>query len=40
MNFSYSDDDTIKEGIKRLAEVIKEELSKNFQDETYPPEGV
>lgn len=40
LNFSYSDDDTIKEGIKRLAEVIKEELSKNFQDETYPPEGV
>ena len=40
LNFSYSDDDTIKEGIKRLAEVIKEELSKNFQDEAYPPEGV
>jgi 2-aminoadipate transaminase len=40
LNFSYSDDETIKEGIKRLAEVIKEELSKNFQDDTYPPEGV
>ena len=40
LNFSYSDDETIQEGIKRLAEVIKEELSKNFQDETYPPEGV
>jgi len=40
LNFSYTDDETIKEGIKRLSEVIKEELSKNFQDETYPPEGV
>jgi 2-aminoadipate transaminase len=40
LNFSYSDDETIKEGIKRLADVINEELSKNFQDDTYPPEGV
>ncbi len=40
LNFSYSDDETIKEGIKRLADVINEELSKNFQDDAYPPEGV
>lgn len=40
LNFSYSEDDVIKEGIKRLADVINEELSKNFQDDTYPPEGV
>jgi len=40
LNFSYSDDKTIKEGIKRLSEVINEELSKNFQDEAYPPDGV
>jgi len=40
LNFSYSNDDTIKEGIKRLADVINEELSKNFQDDTYLPEGV
>jgi 2-aminoadipate transaminase len=40
LNFSYSEDDTIQEGIKRLAEVINEELSKNFQDDAYPPEGV
>lgn len=40
LNFSYADDETIKEGIKRLSEVIKEELSKKFQDETFPPEGV
>ncbi len=40
LNFSYSEDDVIQEGIKRLADVINEELSKNFQDDTYPPEGV
>ena len=40
LNFSYSEDDIIQEGIKRLADVINEELSKNFQDDTYPPEGV
>lgn len=40
LNFSYSNDDTIKEGIKRLADVINEELSKNFQDDAYLPEGV
>lgn len=40
LNFSYSSDDIIEEGIKRLSEVIKEELAKNFQDEAYPPEGV
>lgn len=40
LNFSYADEDIIKEGIKRLADVIKEELSKNFQDDAYPPDGV
>jgi 2-aminoadipate transaminase len=40
LNFSYSEDDIIQEGIKRLADVINEELSKNFQDDAYPPEGV
>jgi len=40
LNFSYSGDDQIREGIKRLAEVIKEELATTFQQDTFPPEGV
>jgi 2-aminoadipate transaminase len=40
LNFSYSDDDSIREGIKRLAEVIKQELSTKFQQDAFPPEGV
>jgi 2-aminoadipate transaminase len=40
LNFSYSTDETIKEGIKRLAEVIKEELKTPYEDEPYIPEGV
>ncbi len=39
LNFSYSDEKTIQEGIKRLAEVIKEELN-GFQRESFPPDGV
>ena len=40
LNFSYSDDESIKKGIKRLAEVIKEELSAAYQKGSYVPEGV
>jgi 2-aminoadipate transaminase len=40
LNFSYSDDDSIREGIKRLADVIKQELSTKFQQDTFLPEGV
>ena len=40
LNFSYSEDELIKEGIERLAEVIQEELATTFQQDTFPPEGV
>jgi len=40
LNFSYSEDELIKEGIKRLAEVIQDELATTFQQDTFPPEGV
>jgi 2-aminoadipate transaminase len=40
LNFSYSEDDLIEEGMKRLGEVIKDELDKTFQDDSFPPEGV
>lgn len=40
LNFSYSTDDQIKEGIKRLAAVIKEELSAKYDEEPFIPEGV
>jgi len=40
LNFSYSEDDLIEEGIKRLAEVIKDELATAYQQDTFPPEGV
>jgi 2-aminoadipate transaminase len=40
LNFSYSEDDQIIEGIKRLAEVIKDELGTTFQQDAFPPEGV
>ena len=33
LNFSYSTDEDIKEAIKRLGEVIKEELTKSFEEE-------
>jgi len=41
LNFSYSDDQTIKEGIRRLAEVIKAELAATYEEEEpFLPEGV
>jgi 2-aminoadipate transaminase len=40
INFSYSNEETIKEGIKRLSEVIKEEMDTGFQQEEYPPDLV
>ncbi len=40
LNFSYSDDKTIKIGIKRLAKVLKEELSRSYKDEPMFQEGV
>jgi 2-aminoadipate transaminase len=40
LNFSYSDDDAIREGIKRLAEVIKEELASTYETEPVIPDGV
>jgi 2-aminoadipate transaminase len=35
LNFSYSDDDIIREGVKRLAEVIKEEMSVPYDKDEY-----
>jgi 2-aminoadipate transaminase len=35
LNFSYSDDDVIREGIKRLAEVIKEEMATPYDKNEY-----
>jgi 2-aminoadipate transaminase len=40
LNFSYSDDNTIIEGIKRLSKVIKNELETSYQEDYYLPEGV
>jgi len=40
LNFSYSEDEKIVEGIKRLAEVIKEELETSYEKKPYFPEGV
>ena len=40
LNFSYSENNQIVEGIKRLGEVIKEELKITYQDESYLQEGV
>lgn len=34
LNFSYSDDEVIKEGIRRLAEAIEEEMSSSYLDES------
>jgi 2-aminoadipate transaminase len=36
LNFSYADETTIREGIKRLAEVIKEELKMDYQNDLLP----
>jgi len=35
LNFSYSEDDVIIEGIKRLAEVIKEEMATPYDNDEY-----
>jgi 2-aminoadipate transaminase len=40
LNFSYSADDAIAEGIRRLAEVIKEELARTYEEESLLAEGV
>lgn len=40
LNFSYSDNNTIKEGIKRLAEVIKDEMAISYEEEPSQHEGV
>jgi 2-aminoadipate transaminase len=36
LNFSYSDEKSIREGIGRLADVIKEELSEDYQQDLDP----
>ena len=40
LNFSYSDNNLIAEGIKRLGNVIKEELKRSYDDEPFLQEGV
>ena len=40
LNFSYSADNLIEEGIKRLGEVIKEEMRISYKDEPILQEGV
>lgn len=40
LNFSYSDEKTIVEGIKRLSEVIKDELKTRYQEDVLLPGGV
>ena len=35
LNFSYSENDTIREGIRRLSEVIKEELRASYMEEEF-----
>ena len=40
LNFSYSDDDAITEAIRRLSEVIKEELARTYEEEPVLAEGV
>jgi len=35
LNFSYADDDVMREGIKRLAEVIKEEMVNPYDKDEY-----
>ncbi|KYK21161.1 hypothetical protein AYK21_05365 [Thermoplasmatales archaeon SG8-52-2] len=40
LNFSFSDDEVIKNGIRRLSEVIKEELKTTYNEKTVIPEGV
>ena len=40
LNFSFSEDNLIHEGIKRLAKVIKEELASSYKNKTIYQEGV
>ena len=40
LNFSFSDDKVIHEGIHRLGEVIKDELLKTYEEEPIVQEGV
>jgi DNA-binding transcriptional MocR family regulator len=40
LNFSYSDNEAIIEGIRRLGEVIKEELAISYEEEPFLPDGV
>jgi len=40
LNFSFSDDEVIKQGIRRLSEVIKEELKTPYKEEPVIQEGV
>ena len=40
LNFSYSSDENIEEGIRRLAKVIKDELATTYKDEPFFQEGV
>jgi DNA-binding transcriptional MocR family regulator len=40
LNFSYSEDEVIKEGIKRLADVIKEEMEGTFDEEDHFADGI
>jgi len=40
LNFSFSNDEVIKQGIRRLAEVIKEELKTPYKKEPIIQEGV
>ncbi len=40
LNFSYSDDEVLREGIKRLSEVVKEELAATYDKEPFFVEGV
>jgi len=40
LNFSYSDDDAIAEAIRRLGEVIKDELATTYEEEPELAEGV
>jgi len=40
LNFSYSDDDVIREGIRRLAKVIEEEMAIPYEEMSDLPTGI
>lgn len=40
LNFSYSENDTIREGIRRLAEVIEDELNTSYMEDEFYAEIV